>query len=149
MKGEPLRLLLADDDKDDCFLFEDALKEIPIPTHLVTVADGEKLMELLREMNGSALPDILFLDLNMPRKDGIQCMAEIKQHKALKDLPVVIFSTSLREDSVDILYKNGAYYYMRKPGTFTSFKKLIYRVLSVTMEDHCQPSREEFVINDR
>ncbi len=108
-----LQLLLADDDADDRFFFDKVLKQLTIPTELKTVEDGEQLMFFLSE-NYNQLPDILFLDLNMPRKNGSECLAEIKNNKRLKDLPVIIYSTSLLDEMSDLLYKNGAYYYIRK-----------------------------------
>src|ERR1039457_5741545 len=89
----PLNILLADDDADDRFLFEKALKEIPITTHLTTVHDGDQLINYLSE-NSEHLPDLLFLDLSMPRKTGFECLSEIKENKKLNDLPVIMFSTS-------------------------------------------------------
>jgi CheY-like chemotaxis protein len=149
MNTEPLELLLADDDKDDCFLFEDALKEIPVSTHLTTVRDGEKLMSLLAKKEDDALPDIIFLDLNMPRKNGFECLEEIKHDERLKELRVIIFSTSFREDIVDALYKNGAQHCMRKPREFSTLRKLIHNVIRLSpIEKSSQPAREKFMIND-
>src|SRR5688572_16072019 len=105
-------ILLADDDEDDRFLFQEALSEMSLHTRLVTALDGEQLMNQLGE---DRLPDVLFLDLNMPRKDGFQCLLEIKQNEKLKQLPVIIFSTSFHPDAVNKLYENGAQYYIRKP----------------------------------
>ena len=72
-------LLLADDDEDDCDFFKEALDELLLPTSLVTVNDGVQLMDFLSESGAENLPDILFLDLNMPRKNGLECLTEIKQ----------------------------------------------------------------------
>ncbi|MBC8048251.1 MAG: response regulator, partial [Fimbriimonadaceae bacterium] len=84
---DTINVLLADDDKDDRYFFDKALKQIPIATHLKTVADGEKLMDYLLK-NDVPLPDVLFLDLNMPRKNGSECLAEIKRNEKLKEIPV-------------------------------------------------------------
>src|SRR5436190_20290480 len=97
MDNEKIGILLADDDKDDCFLFREALSELPVPTNLVTVHDGEQLMSYLTE-HAKDLPDVLFLDLNMPRKNGFECLTEIKHTDTLKDLPVIMFSTSYPRD---------------------------------------------------
>ncbi len=107
MQSYPLQLLLADDDDDDCFLFEEALSEIPVTTQLTTVHNGEQLMQLLTKTTDT-LPHLLFLDLNMPRKNGFQCLNEIKQNEKLKNLPVIIFSTSCQDDVAEQLYKEGA-----------------------------------------
>src|SRR5688500_7807458 len=108
-----IHVLLADDDSDDRYFFEKVLTELPIATHLITVEDGEELVAYLSENSGK-LPDVLFLDLNMPRKNGLECLSEIKQNEKLKRLPVIIYSTSMNENVADILYNNGAYYYVRK-----------------------------------
>src|SRR5471030_460081 len=100
MKSEPpflLNVLLADDDTDDCIFFEKALKEILIETHLSIVHDGEELMKYLLK-NSEKLPDVLFLDISMPRKNGFECLTEIKENKKLKDIPVLMFTTSYPRD---------------------------------------------------
>ena len=83
MKMEQLQILLADDDKDDRFLFREALSELPLFTNLETVHDGEQLMNYLNEHSDS-LPHVLFLDLNMPRINGFECLSEIKHDEKLK-----------------------------------------------------------------
>jgi CheY-like chemotaxis protein len=125
-------ILLADDDKDDGILFQEILDEIPLSTQLTTVYNGEQLMKLLNEKE--PLPDILFLDLNMPRKNGLECLKEIRLTEKLKGLPVIIFSTSYESEIVNRLYKNGAQYYIRKPTDFTQFKKVIYQALILTAQ---------------
>ena len=71
MKLKQLNILLADDDTDDCIFFKEALDELLLPTHLITVHDGEQLMQLLTNET-TELPDVLFLDLNMPRKKRLR-----------------------------------------------------------------------------
>ena len=93
MNLKQLNILLADDDTDDCIFFENALGELLLSTNLTTVHDGEQLMLLLTK-NSTENFDVLFLDLNMPRKNGITCLDEIKHTDKLKSIPVIIFSTS-------------------------------------------------------
>jgi len=141
------RILLADDDKDDNILFQAILDELPLSTHLTIVFNGEQLMNLLNDTK-EKLPDILFLDLNMPRKNGYTCLLEIKRSEKLKLLCVVIYSTSYEYEVVSLLYKNGAQYYIRKPGSYKQLKKLIYQALTLSAQvDFPQPSMEEFVLS--
>jgi CheY-like chemotaxis protein len=142
-------ILLADDDKDDSLIFQQILEELPISTHLANVYDGEQLLKLLNDVK-EPLPDILFLDLNMPRKNGLECLSAIKQNEKLKGLPVIIFSTSYEPEIVNRLYKNGAQYYIRKPNDFAQFKKVIYQALTLTEETVIsQPPREKFVLSEQ
>jgi len=146
MNDESIYILLADDDSDDCLLFEEALRELPLSTHLSVVNDGEQLMQLLKK-KATVLPFVLFLDLNMPRKNGIECLFEIKKDKRLKHLPVVTYSTSAALDLVNLLFKNGARYYIRKPVEFTQLKKVIHHaLLLITQEGTPQSVKENFVI---
>src|SRR6186713_977927 len=123
------RLLLADDDVDDCIFFKEALEELPFTSSLTTVNDGVELMQLLKRSNN--LPDMLFLDLNMPRKTGYECLSEIKSDDKLKNLPVIIISTSFEHDVVNSLYKEGADFYLCKPGDFSVLKQRIYSAVNL------------------
>ena len=129
-----ITLFLADDDDDDCLLFGQALNEIPLSTRLMVAYDGEQLLHLL-EHNLEELPDVLFLDLNMPRKNGWQCLEEIKQDNRLKMIPVVIFSTSFQQDLADQLYNKGTNYYIRKPSDFNQLKSVIHQVLTLIYKE--------------
>jgi len=146
MNLKELNILLADDDQDDCIFFEEALGELELLTHLTAVHDGEQLMQLLTNET-TIISHVLFLDLNMPRKNGFECLSEIKQNTKLKDLPVVIFSTSFEQEVVNTLYKNGAQYFIRKPSEFSQFKKTIFHTLMLIMEENApKPTQENFVI---
>ncbi len=79
MNSKQLHILLADDDIDDCNFFDKALQALPISSNLTTVRDGERLMKYLGE-NSKQLPNVLFLDINMPRKSGFECLSEIKEN---------------------------------------------------------------------
>ena len=141
------KLLLADDDMDDRLFFEDAVEELFTSYKLSTVTDGVELMELLFD-NSEQLPDILFLDINMPRKNGCECLEEIKANEILKNIPVVIFSTSLDMEIVNKLYEMGAHYYIRKPGDFNVLKKVIHKATVLLQEDRIiQPERNNFIIH--
>lgn len=140
-----IHILLADDDNDDCYMFSNVLSEIPISTQLTIVSDGEKLMGYLSK-HLNFLPDVLFLDLNMPRKNGAECLTAIKSNKKLKRLPIIIYSTSCNKDVVDIFYRNGAYYYICKTN-FTEFKKSLHYILQLMAQNKfAQASREKFVL---
>ena len=150
----PIHILLADDDKDDCLLFKEVLEELPIPTHFIAVHDGEELMQLLVN-NKEQLPHILFLDINIPRKNGFECLMEIKLNKELKKRHVVIFTTSCEQGTVDLLYNKGAHYYIRKPAEFLQLKNAVLKVLALIEKNPLidpagtvqQPSRANFVLN--
>ena len=131
----PLNILLADDDMDDRIFFEKALKEIPLATTLHMVQNGEQLMEYLA-VHTEQLPDILFLDLSMPRKTGFECLSEIKEDERLKALTVIMLTTSFTrgfdlEDNLKItLTRMGAYDYIRKPSDFNELKQIIEKTLN-------------------
>ena len=147
MVPQYLSLLLADDDQDDCLFFKEALDELQVSTQLTTVHDGEQLMLYLTKKT-TILPNILFLDLNMPRKNGLECLAEIKLDKTLSKLPVIIFSTSYDQKMINLLYENGAQFYIRKPSDFTKLKIVIQRALvPAAGENTSQAAVENFVIN--
>ncbi len=140
-------IMLADDDLDDCVLFEDALSEFPQPMRLTIVHNGEQLMELIGKETEKA-PDLLFLDLNMPRKNGFECLAEIKQIENLKQLPVIILSTTLEKDIINLLYKKGAQYFICKPNEFSQLKKAIHHALAKLVQANLsQPPKEKFILS--
>ena len=147
MKLNELNILLADDDTDDCLFFKEAIAELIEPAQFTAVHNGEQLMMLLTGET-SILPDVIFLDLNMPRKNGFECLAEIKQNKKLQKLPVIIFSTSYEQEVVNLLYDNGAHYFIRKPSEFALFKKIILHTLAhiIHAGNITQPAKENFVI---
>ena len=139
LNNQPLCVLFADDDIDDRIFFENALKEIPIRSRLITVNNGEQLMEYLK-YHEADLPDVLFLDLSMPRKTGFECLVEIKENEKLKNLPVIMFTTSftrgveLEYNLINTLSKMGAQDYLRKPGDYEEYKLVIHQALTRMME---------------
>lgn len=137
MYTKPIVLLLADDDEDDCLFFKQALQCLSIPTLLMTVSDGEELMQLLTSST-VLLPAVLFLDLNMPRKSGFECLAEIKQHPKLCRIPVIVLSTFFDQQVRDRLIENGARECLQKPADFNQLKVVIAQALNKLTQSSAQ-----------
>ena len=146
MSLKKLNILLADDDIDDCNFFKEALEALPITTELKTVHDGDELLNYLAE-NTTQLPHVLFLDINMPRKNGFECLAEIKHNDKLKDMPVVMFSTSKALDKINILFKTGADVYIHKPSNFSELVQVIHHALPMAAENIFSNGKLKYILN--
>jgi CheY-like chemotaxis protein len=121
---------MADDDDDDFLLTQKALKASKLLNTLVRVSDGEELTDYLLnkgeyENVETLRPGIILLDLNMPRKDGREALKEIKQHESLRDIPVVVFTTSKAEEDVYRTYQLGVNSFITKPVTFNNLLEVI------------------------
>lgn len=133
--NESIHILLADDDEDDRLFFKDAFKEIKVKTIVHIVNDGVELMNyLLRD--DITLPHILFLDLNMPRKSGIECLTEIKTIPHLKEIAISIYSTSASDEDIEETFVKGANVYIKKPSDFATLKKILTQVITVNWQYH-------------
>lgn len=141
-----LTILLADDDLDDCLFFKNALEELSLSAQLTTVHDGEQLMNYLSDNLGQ-LPHVLFLDINMPRKSGLECLSEIKRNLTLKDIPVVMFSTSNSWDTINMLFKSGSHVYIHKPSDFTQLKQVIHHALPIAAEKTSSSDPLKYILN--
>ncbi|MBP9187122.1 MAG: response regulator [Bacteroidia bacterium] len=142
--SQKINILLADDDTADCLLFKEALDELPLNTNLTTVYNGEQLLE---ELENNKLPDVLFLDLNMPRKNGFVALGQIKRSTQLQNIPVVVFSTASDMESIKKVYRDAAHYYISKPADFIQLKKLIYEALVlITDKNNRIPMLDKFII---
>jgi CheY-like chemotaxis protein len=142
MELKSVHIIFADDDPDDHILFKDALNEIPINSNLTGLYNGEQLMQFLSKGLAKE-PIILFLDLNMPRKNGFECLTEIKQSEKLKNLYTIIFSTSYDPGIVNQLYQKGADQYVRKPEEFAKLKEIIYKTVLLFLEKDSMQSAAE------
>jgi CheY-like chemotaxis protein len=120
-----VQVLLADDDDDDFYFFSDALREIPLNVVLERASDGEELMAML-EMK---VPDILFLDLFMPCKNGRECLQEIRSNTTYDTMPVVIYSSRNDMYSIDFCFREKADLYMIKSNTVRDLKDTLERIL--------------------
>jgi DNA-binding NarL/FixJ family response regulator len=97
--------------------------------------------------NSKNLPDILFLDLSMPRKNGLECLTEIKQNKNLKDLSLVMLSTSNSKETISTVFKIGANVYIHKPGDFAQLKQVIHHALPIATEKIFSYSPVKYILN--
>lgn len=147
MKNEVIHVLLADDDEDDRLFFLDAFQEIKIKTKVILVNDGVDLMNYLMG-NGRTLPHILFLDLNMPRKNGMECLQEIRRNDRVRDIPVAIYSTSSSEEDIEETFVKGANVYIKKPSDFGALKKILEEVITINWQYHTSGlNRETYLLN--
>jgi CheY-like chemotaxis protein len=128
---KPITILLADDDNDDRLLAKDALKESKLVNELFCVEDGEELLAYLKHEGKYSderkypRPGLILLDLNMPRKDGREALAEIKTDPNLKQIPVVVLTTSKAEEDIYKSYDLGVNSFITKPVTFEGLVKVM------------------------
>ncbi len=130
---KPAVILLADDDEDDVVLVRDSFQRSKLSNDLRVVEDGVELMEYLRregvfaDPERSPRPDIILLDLNMPRMDGREALKEIKKDQKFKDIPVIILTTSQTHADISRSYQDGANCFITKPVTFQSMCEVVNR----------------------
>lgn len=146
MQAETIFVLLADDDEDDRLIFQDAFEELKMKTMVKTVNNGVELMQYLTTSD-SRLPHLLFLDLNMPLKNGFECLGEIRKSEELKDLTVAVYSTSSSEKDIENTFIQGANVYINKPSDFKELKRMLQEVLSTNWQYHTSGlNRENFLL---
>jgi PleD family two-component response regulator len=133
-------IYLADDDQDDRSMFVEALLEIDSNVIVTQAQDGEQLMDILNAQP-DPLPEIIFLDINMPKMDGFACLEEIKRDTKLKKLYVVMLSTSNDQENIDKAYNLGAALYAVKPNSFQGLKSLIKNVLQKDLDSLKQSNK--------
>ena len=127
-EGRPIEILLVEDSPSDTELTIEALREAKMRNHLSIVEDGVQAMEFLRRQGRFAnapRPDLIMLDLNLPRKDGRQVLGEIKADDQLKSIPVVVLTTSRAEQDVLRAYDLHANCYISKPVDFEQFLEVV------------------------
>jgi len=133
MQKDFILITLADDDEDDRMFFTDAFDELKINTVVNTVNDGVALMNFLNDSE-SILPNIIFLDLNMPLKSGIECLKEIKAEPRFKDIVIAIYSTSSSEEDIENTFVLGANIYIKKPSNFGKLKEVLSEVVTLNWQ---------------
>jgi len=126
--GSPVEILLIEDSLADVRLTQEAFKDAKVLNNMNVVTDGVEAMRYLRregEHQGAARPDLILLDLNLPRKDGREVLAEIKADPNLKRIPIVVLTTSRAEEDVLRAYNLHANCYITKPVDFTQFISVV------------------------
>lgn len=147
MQSEVIRVMLADDDEDDRLFFREAFEEIKIKTSVSTLNNGIELMEYLNKPD-IILPHILFLDLNMPGKTGLDCLREIKANKTFKDIAIAIYSTSSSDEDVEETFVQGANVYIKKPHDFVTLKSILSEVITLNWQYHTNGlNRDNFLLS--
>jgi len=131
---KPSLVFLVDDDLDDQMLFRDAIVEIDPAIEVLTAVNGvQALKKLTIEM--VTKPDYIFIDLNMPLMNGLQCLKEIKQLPGFLHVPVVIYSTSSYEKDIQQTADHGAFHYIVKPFSFRELCEKIQTVLAMPVNE--------------
>jgi CheY-like chemotaxis protein len=144
--GKILNVLLADDDPDDRMLFEDAVSGIDAAITLSMAKDGEELMQMLN--TAILLPDVLFLDLNMPRKNGFECLEEIRANRNFNDIFISIYSTTASSREMEETFNKGANLFINKPNTFSELKAMLSKVFSLDREEYLAAAdKNRFTLN--
>ena len=137
-------IFLAEDDDEDIFLFKAALKELDANPELFIASNGMEMLDLV--MNFPKTPSLILLDVNMPKKDGLTCLGEIKEIKKIEKVPVIIFSTHSDEEIVEKAYDLGAKFYIQKPHSFSDLVSAAHFCLSVDACQSDKTSRKDFFI---
>ncbi len=127
--GKPTIILLIDDDEDDRDMFCEALHLVDGHAKCMMAVDGIEALQMLRDQQ-KGLPDFIFLDLNMPRMDGKQCLVELRKISHLQDIPIIIYTTSKHPRDMEETKQLGAAHFISKPFHFDDICKSITYVLA-------------------
>lgn len=126
----PVKIILADDDKDDQELFKQALDAAEIPSDITAVDNGQELLDKLKD-DAEPNPDMVFIDINMPVKGGKETLREIRSDQSLKDIPAVMLSTSGHPQDIEDALSHGADLYIQKPNSFAGFVLILKKVFTM------------------
>jgi CheY-like chemotaxis protein len=144
MENKFKHILLADDDKDHAFLFQTIIKKLHPEKSLDAVYDGEDLFQYL----STDKPDLIFLDLNMPCKNGIECLNEIKSNPAYRHIPVIVYSSSAQLDDIQQSYIHQADFYVVKPFSVKHLEHALTNIFSLDWNAG-SPINQHYYINNR
>lgn len=134
---------MADDDKDDFLILKEAAEKAGETLQVSYAANWLELWRFILK----TVPDILFLDINMPVKNGIECLQLIRKESKYDKIPILIYSTSVNKVDIDKAYQNGANYFIVKPNAIDDITSIIKKLISMGKEALLSvPPREEFVI---
>lgn len=140
-----IRIFIAEDDIDDVEIFELALNEIHKDVELTTALNGKELFQKLR--NATIVPNLIFLDINMPVMNGYECIKILRSEAAYKDIPVIVLSTSANPPDIDFMYNHGATCYITKPIKFSDYKRVLNSVIEHP-DEFLKRCRNNFHVSD-
>lgn len=144
-ESKSTHILFSDDDTDDALLFTQAADLLTSPILLSFAEDGEQLMRFLEK---EMLPDMIFLDLNMPVKNGFECLKEIRSDKKLDWLPVIVYTTSDSRNDIQACYDLRANLYVVKPTSFESIIKTLKKIVAIDFKKQALPPKEKFLLEN-
>jgi chemotaxis family two-component system response regulator Rcp1 len=145
LKTQP-EVLIVDDSPADIDLTREAMKKSAVKCHINAVCDGVEAISFLRRQGGYAqapVPDLLLLDLNLPRKDGRQVLKQLKSDPKLSKIPVVVFSTSQAAADIAQSYQLGANSYLHKPGNLADFMEVVQSMAEFWLQFASLPKKEK------
>jgi CheY-like chemotaxis protein len=134
---EVLNVLFVDDDADEFYLFNEAIEQSEQQVNMTRAKDGNDLMKILSTGN---YPDIIFMDLNMPYKDGLETLVELKSSSAFQNIPVIIFSTTSNSTQINTCYEQGANMYVVKPESFDQITNMVTKVFALDWKTKASPT---------
>lgn len=137
-------VLLAENDREQCFFFKKSLLQVRSKIQYTEVHDGEQLTKLLKNF----MPDILFIDLNMPCKNGMDCIRDLRSNNSYDKLPIVVYSISTQPETIQQAYKTGANLYLVKPSEYFNLVHSLDAILSLDWSDP-EKVKESFLHKDR
>jgi len=141
----PLHILFADDDSDETYLFNEALEHCHLEVVLSFANNGNNLLSILKS---NPLPDLVIMDINMPHKDGLEALAEIRSFPEFESLPLIIYSTTTDSSIIDASYNNGASLFVVKPENFDGMMKVVKKIAAIDWKKNPKQRRNEFVISE-
>ncbi len=140
------KVLLAEDDDDDYLIFTLAIEDTKVAVALTRAVDGDELMERL----GEQVPDILFLDLEMPCKNGRQCLKEIRSNQKYDELPVIVYTSFSDATSIEFCFRESGNLYIIKPSSISELSEVLKRILAIDWHKVMYyPPKSEFVLNPK
>jgi CheY-like chemotaxis protein len=144
-KIDPIHILFADDDSDESYLFNEALEHSGLDVVLSHANDGNTLLSFLKT---KPLPDVVVIDINMPHKDGLEALVEIRKHPEFVTLPLIIYSTTTNVKIIEASYEKGASLFVVKPNNFDGMVQVVRKIVSSNLKNNPKPVREHFVITE-
>jgi DNA-binding response OmpR family regulator len=144
MKTGSTHVLIAEDDDDDFQIFSSAISDLSFEILLSRVEDGKVLIQFL----DNTIPDILFLDILLPYKDGRACIREIRANKKFDELPIIAYSSIKHVETTEFFYREGANLFVIKPSSFKELKDVLQKILSIEWKKTMYyPPKSQFVMN--